>query len=74
MQSVNVLVNKNDSRTYRGTGVNRTTIMVIKYISADSRHLDPFDHMACFHPLLLRTDTSLSVTTCHQTSLNITCK
>jgi hypothetical protein len=36
-----VLVGKNDLRNYRGTGVKRTLMTAIKYISADDRSLPP---------------------------------
>jgi hypothetical protein len=41
LNAVKVLVHKDDMRTYRGTGVNRTTITAIECVSADGRHLDP---------------------------------
>jgi hypothetical protein len=41
LNSLKVLVDKNELRNYRGAGVKRTLITVIKCISADSRYLHP---------------------------------
>ena len=39
--SVKILVDKDDLRDYKGAGVKRTMVIVIKYISADGRSLLP---------------------------------
>ena len=39
--SVKVLVSKDDLRNYRGTGVKRTMVTAIEYVSADGRSLLP---------------------------------
>lgn len=39
--SVKVLIGKDDLRDYRGTGIKRTIVIAIKYISANSRALLP---------------------------------
>ena len=41
LNSLKVLVSKNDLRTYRGAGVKRTLVTAIECISADRRCLDP---------------------------------
>jgi hypothetical protein len=41
LNSVKVLIGKEELKTYRGTGVNREQITAIECISADCRHLDP---------------------------------
>jgi peroxiredoxin len=41
LSSVKVLVCKDDTQTYRGARVKRTTITTIKCISADGRYLNP---------------------------------
>ena len=41
LNSVKVLVSKDDTRGYRGARVKRTTITAIEYISADGRCLNP---------------------------------
>ena len=39
--SIKVLVGKDDVRDYRGARVKRTMVTTIKYISGDSRYLNP---------------------------------
>jgi len=41
LNSVKVLVSKDDRRDYRGAGVKQTTVTAIKYISANSKSLLP---------------------------------
>lgn len=41
LESVNVLVRKDDYRDYRGARVERTMVTAIECINADSRYLDP---------------------------------
>lgn len=39
--SVKVLIDKDNKRKHRGMRVKRTIITIIKYISANSRYLNP---------------------------------
>ena len=41
LNSIKVLIGKEDTRNYRGGHVKRETITAIKYISADSKYLNP---------------------------------
>jgi DDE superfamily endonuclease len=41
LNSVKVLVGRNETNNYRGTGVKRTMITAVECVSADGRHLDP---------------------------------
>ena len=37
LNSFKVLISKDDQRDYRGTGVKRTTVTAVEYISANGR-------------------------------------
>jgi len=39
LSSIKVLISKDDPRDYRGAGIKRTIVTVIKYVSANSRSL-----------------------------------
>ena len=41
LDSIKVLVGKDDLRDYRGASVKRTIVTAIEYISADNRSLKP---------------------------------
>lgn len=41
LASLKVLIGKDDLRTYRGSGVKRIMVTIIKYISANGRSLFP---------------------------------
>lgn len=51
LDSVKVLVSKDDKRKYRGARVKRTTVTAIECISADSRYLNPLIIWPAYYPL-----------------------